>query len=299
MIVENIMKDYVGINERILEEWRTDYVKKNKPLYPKCQNLGAYFALDGIMNKGEFAPCKNDDGAFFRWERKHGGDENKMWNEAPLRILFLTKDQNTGGNEAWDVRSESFRYRSENIPPSEMCFQRESRLYVNLAYTLYGLINTTPQGKACYDGLTDRKTSDAAILEVIDKTIFARINCKKEVGEARCDNYTLETAIKEDKKFLKNQIVNLDADIFVCCGFSNTIDETGNLMLNFLNTIGYKFPKTKDKWIYYDKDKNKLAINSYHLSYMGFDYETIIEFYYDFLKQHPEFVKSHRLKSNY
>lgn len=65
MIVENIMKDYVGINERILEEWRTDYVKKNKPLYPKCQNLGAYFALDGIMNKGEFAPCKNDDGAFF------------------------------------------------------------------------------------------------------------------------------------------------------------------------------------------------------------------------------------------
>lgn len=293
---KKIMKDYVRENDRILEEWRADYVRKNRPLYPNCTNLEAYFALDGIMNKGIFAPCINIDGTFSRWERKPSGEENTLWNDTPLRILFLTKDQNTSGNESWDVRSESFRYRSETILPSQMCFQRESRLYVNLAYLLYCLINTTPQKKACLESITDRESLDAAILEVIDNAIFARINCKKEVGEARCDNRTLENAINEDKQFLKEQIVNLDADILVCCGFSSAITETGNHMLNFLNTIGYNFPKSKDDWIYYDEGNNKLAINSYHLSYLGFDYRSMIDAYYDFLKQYPDFVNSHRAK---
>jgi hypothetical protein len=174
-----------------------------------------------------------------------------------------------------------------------MYLQRESRLYVNLAYILYGIIKTNEKNKACFDSFADRESLEASILETVDKSIFARINCKKEVGEARCSNNLLDTAIRTDSKFLEEQINNLEADIFVCCGFSETTNGTGNLMLNFLNTIGYDFKADVEKgsWLYYDEKKNKIAINSYHLSYLSFDYNGMINAYYEFLKEHPEFVK--------
>lgn len=289
------VKDFVGENQRILDEWRDDYVRKNQPLYPDCKNLGDYFTPDGIMFKGDFFPVYKNDGSFFRWARKANGNENAMWDKAPLRILYLTKDQNTSDDVAWDVKSESFRYRSENYPPSDMYLQRESRLYINLVYTLYGILNTTAESKADFDCFADRDSLDASILEMVDKSIFARINCKKEVGYERCSDKTLEDAINNDKDFLKRQITLLDADIFICCGFNKTIRESGNHMLNFLNTIGYNFKADKkEEWIYYDEVNNKIAINSYHLSYLSLDYEGMIEAYFGFLKVHPTFTESHR-----
>ena len=66
-------------------------------------------------------------------------------------------------------------------------------------------------------------------------------------------------------------------------------------MLNFLNTIGYNFTaEKKESWIYYDERNNKIAINSYHLSYPGLDYAGMVEAYFEFLKAHPGFTNSHR-----
>ena len=87
----------------------------------------------------------------------------------------------------------------------------------------------------------------------------------------------------------------MDADIFVCCGYNQSIPDAGNRMLNLLNTIGYHFkPQDEEKWIFYDSDKNKVAINSYHLSYLRFDYVGMISAYHEFLKKHPAFSESHR-----
>ena len=289
------VKDYLRENQRILDEWREDYVRKNQHLYPKCENLGDYFAPDGIMFKGDFFPDYKNDGSFFRWARKASGSENDMWNKVPLRVLYLTKDQNTSDDVAWDVKSESFRYRSENYPPSVMYLQRESRLYINLVYTLYGIINTTAKSRADFNCFADRESLEASILETVDNSIFARINCKKEVGYERCLDKTLDDAINNDKEFLKRQISLLDADIFICCGYNKSIGGSGNLMLNFLNTTGYNFKANKkEDWIYYDEESNKIAINSYHLSYLGLDYEGMIDAYFEFLQAHPDFTKSHR-----
>ena len=83
------MKDYVAENKRILNEWR----KSNE------KNGETNFADDGIMYRGKI------EGFDYGTERFSDKDqENKMWNEAPLRILFLTKDQNAGEYDAWDVR---------------------------------------------------------------------------------------------------------------------------------------------------------------------------------------------------
>ena len=48
------MKDYVAENQRILDKWRNEYVKRNKANWPGYFNLHEYFAPDGIMYKGEF-----------------------------------------------------------------------------------------------------------------------------------------------------------------------------------------------------------------------------------------------------
>lgn len=287
-----IMKDYVEENERILEEWCKSYVEKKQSKYPNCKNIHEYFAPDGIMFKGEFLPDSRnypDGKSIFRWKRDSSGEENTLWTIAPLRILFLTKDQNTSGDVAWDVRSETFRYPDKRYNPKEMYLYSQNAFFRNLVYSLYGIMNTTADNHMGYDF----KNED--VLAFADKQIFARINCKKEVGEDKCQDDVLVDAIEWDKKFLKRQIDNLDADIIVCCGYCQLIPDTGNRMLNLLNDIDYHFePQDEEKWIFYDSDKNKVAINSYHLSYLRFDYVGLISAYHEFLKKHPTFIKSHR-----
>ena len=46
--------------------------------------------------------------------------ENSLWEAAPLRILYLTKDQNTSGSETWDVRSESYRHLAPNATEDDL-----------------------------------------------------------------------------------------------------------------------------------------------------------------------------------
>ena len=129
-----------------------------------------------------------------------------------------------------------------------------------------------------------------------DEYPFARINCKKEVGGPSCPDNVLEKVINDYSCYLKQQILNLDSDIFVCCGNNNK----ENLILNFLNKIGYKFEYLNDESysIYYDKEKNKIAIDLYHLSYYYYSreamYNDAIKTYFAFLKSHPHFIKSHR-----
>lgn len=260
----NILKN----NEVILERW-----KKNNDA------LGEHeFAPDGIMYRGLIA----ESGV----ERKPDNDlESKIWETAPLRILFLTKDQNSGAEGAWDVRAETGRTKlgSDNISG---IFSR------NLMYQLYGLVNTTPSFLPEYDFTN----SDA--IKLYDSFPLARINVKKESGCSSVDNQTLRTYLDRDESFISLQIDNLDADIIVCCGYSQSIDGTGNLLLNFLNNHGYNFQQQEPTgWIYYDVEKDKVAVNNFHLSARKSSEKTYRELtsaYQAFLKDHPDFIKPHR-----
>ena len=161
------MKDYVAENQRILDKWRNEYVQKNKADWPEYFNLYEYFAPDGIMYKGEFqgeeryfkkkTGDKDPYYRVFRWVRIPSGEENVLWANAPLRLLFLTKDQNTDGNISWDVRNESFRYISEEYKPEEMWLDTNNAFYRNLVYTLYGIMNTTAEKKINYHEIDDKK----------------------------------------------------------------------------------------------------------------------------------------------
>ena len=284
------MKDYVAENERILNEWRNHL------------NQYEYFAPDGIMYKGEFRGAYKyyENGEYkFRWVRIPSGRENILWTDAPLRVLFLTKDQNTSGDTAWDVRSETYWAADENVTPEERGIDK-SRFNSNLVYILYGILNTTADKQVGYNDFTDNEA-----LSFADEQIFARINCKKEVGGEKCENYDLQKAIDRDLKLLKEQILNLDADIIVCCGHQNE----KNIILNTVYDI-YKDEfeyvncvEGKGTGMHYNAKRNKLAIDAYHLSHLNGGsearYNETVGMYYEFLKylkktKSIDFTNSHR-----
>lgn len=260
------MKDYIKENQDILSRWELSNIKNGEN----------NFAPDGIMYRGIFS----DYGTGIERLPDNEGSENEKWANAPLRILFLTKDQNAGGEDAWDVRGET----------GDLSYA----FFRNLMYQLYGLVNTTTTQKADYEF-----TNEDAI-ELYNTFPIARVNVKKEAGESSIKNEVLRFYLDRDKKFIKEQILNLDADIIVCCGYSDYVEESGNLLLNFLNNeCGFSFERQPDdNWIYFDQALNKIAINNWHLSVRYSSekiYDQMMTAYKNFLNNHPKFIETHRL----
>ena len=289
------MKDYVAENKRILDDWRDSYVNNIAPEWPDRtkEELAKYFAFDGIMNVGN--KFKIDEKGTI-W-REASGKENIMWNECPLRVLFLTKDENA--DEAWDVRTETFYKKGYGLPPQNKTIS-DSFFFRNEACLLYGLLNTKPHKMIMCD---DFSWEDA--LRLSDEKIFARINCKKETGGPTISNKRLEDAIKVYFDNLKEQILNIDADILVCCGNQND----NNVILNTIYDIyenEFEYVNCidgKGTGMHYNAKRNKLAIDAYHLAFLtgGVEarYNEIVGMYYEFLKylkktKDIDFSASHR-----
>ena len=280
------MKDYsdfVGKNQEILDKWRTKYPLKKQ----------GKFAEDGIMNKGDFYLDPLMGYACFRSPSKDG-IENILWAKAPLRVLFLTKDENISSTGiVWDVRKETFHQKGTRIDQNLIT---DNPFYRNQANILYGILHTRAENMV---GFHEFSYEDA--LKISDDVIFARINCKKEGGGKTIADEKLDKEIRQYFDDLKDQILKLDADIIICCGHQ----QEKNVILNALYDI---YPNEfqyvnlgfgKGTGLHYNEAKNILAIDAYHLAYLTggeeLRYYEVVGAYYEFLKQYPEFAKSHRV----
>lgn len=288
------MKDYVKENQRILDEWRAKFIKDNG-----SENEWK-FAPDGIMNKGKFS-APDENGVIWR-ERsdKDGTIENDLWGNAPLRVLFLTKDENLYDDsiEAWDVRSETFHAKNSELSENKAS---GSFFYRNEANILYGILNTSPINMV---GFEEFSINDA--VKFSDNQIFARVNCKKEGGEETIENSKLYDIINNDYYLLKDQILNLDADIFICCGNQNDENPTLDLLYEIYKDefVYCNYGTNKGTAVHYNEKRNKLAIDIYHLAYSrnGGEiarYYEAVGAYYSFVKyisytKGVDFTKSHR-----
>ncbi|MBR0497488.1 MAG: hypothetical protein IJJ78_00215 [Paludibacteraceae bacterium] len=272
-------KNYVEENEKILDAWEQEYKNRGKNI---C------FSRDGIMFRGLF---ENIEGY---WVRERG-NENELWSKSPVRILYLTKDQNAGEDhdDYWDCRASTFHRRFSKKEDDVLC--DVTAFNTNFSKSLYGLATTTPDKMVEYDDIDEKE-----VVKVCDEYPYAQINCKKEAGGAKCSDAVLDAAMKEYAPFLKQQILNLDADIIVCSGgWRGNANE--DVMVNFLNSIGYNFERDKDCGNYvfhYDETHNKVAISAYHLGFFAYGrkqmYDDIVKTYYLFLQKYPDFIKSHR-----
>ena len=212
--------NFVEKNDSILQKWKEHNEKVEKTMNQQKPN----FASDGIMFRGEIDQYLADENE--RWSDPE--KENELWENAPIRYLFLTKDQNCWDKPAWDVRSETGRSNEDSC-------SIQYRFYRNLMYILYGIINS--EDTLCgYEDFTNEQA-----IQTYDSAPLARINVKKQAGGSSIDNNKLKTYIERDKEFLIEQITALDADVLICCGYSESIEDTGNIILNFLSKEIYNF----------------------------------------------------------
>lgn len=264
--------NYVEKENQILKEWSDAYQKDGGDY--------RFFSLDGIMFRGNL--YKIDEGYWL-----HESDVNKtnqIWSDSKKRILFLTKDQNLGDGYAWDDRKLSLKKQNSEADDMEI---RSEIFYRRILWTLYGLVMTTPQKMMKWDEFTNTEA-----LKLSEEYPYARINCKKEGGGPVCPNDVLVAFMENYSTFLERQILNLDADIIVCCGSQNE----HNVFIDFLNHHGYNF-NGKEYPILYDETKKVIAIDAYHpqcrLSHSEY-YKGIVENYYNFLQQYPQFAEKCR-----
>ena len=267
--------NYVEKNNQILKEWFS--------VFQAIGLTGDSFAEDGIMFRGEF-----DNSNRPHWFRHESGEENALWANAPLRILYLTKDQPSESCGAWDLRDEC--YHDPNSRIEDYKLRHEFTFHRNLVYSLYGFYCSIQGKNPSFEDVSS-PSLEPEVLRVSDEFPFARINCKKMVGGSNCPQEKLEEALKKDEEFLKQQIMSLDADLMICCGNQNG----KNVILEMLNRIGYNFQHTdKDSYdVYYDEKNQVVAIDSYHLSFPYGDanhYRDLVLTWQAFLEKHPGFL---------
>src|SRR5574344_970664 len=271
--------DYVKKNQRILDEWLKEFIKNG--------GNEDYFAPDGIMYRGKMEQDENGIWAFSQNKAK----ENKLWSECPLRILYLLKEQNRWGGDAWDVRCESYHKQYTDEKDYE---SRLMNFHKHILTSLYGLSNTTNGNKVDYDAID---FSDA--LKLSDEIPYAKINVKKDAGEGKSDDSVVESEMNKYASFLKKQILNIDSDLIICCNYVKQNQPYHSYILRFLKENVYPDLEKFNDNDWYDKQHNKLVIVTWHASYSFVSekdyYEKIMSSYEEFLKENPDFLKSHRV----
>lgn len=253
-------------NEQLLNEWEIASINNKEE---------ADFVHDGILYRGKVIYI--NDG----WKHEPGNEE-ELWENSSKRILYITKELYDGeGGDAWDIRCETCR--KNETGENTILLDTRSRFTKNYPYLTYGLANITANHYIDFDGFSDE---DA--IQNFDNCTLARINVKKQYGNAKINDSTLVKYINKYSNLLKQQILLLDADIIVSCG---------GKIFNFLRDSCYNLERIND-WIYYDASLNKVIINSWHLSYFCISYESfytqMMEAYYEFLQNHPHFLNPKR-----
>lgn len=257
-------------NQRLLEEWEAVSAKNNET---------AEFVPDGILYRGSIKYSENGC-----WGHQPG-NEDEVWQQAAKRILFITKDLND--EEAWDIRCETGRKNGSG--ENNIKIFRGTNFCPNYMYQVYGLGHTTAEHYVDIDSIAEKD-----VIDYFDTCALARINCKKQLGNSRLDDRKLDEYINKYSDLLKRQILLLDADIIVCCGWTQ---KTGNRIFDFVCTHCYEFEEI-NYWISYNRLLNKIVINSWHpstrhVSVKNF-YDQMMEAYREFLRRYPDFLKPNR-----
>ena len=253
---------------------------KNEELLNKMAQLmekkGYSIVKDGLLYRGNLTI--NENGC---WNRLKGNEE-QLWNEVPLKIMFLMKDFTN--DDMPDIRTETMR---KNGIPSETYdpYKRDS-FTKNILYWLYGLTHMKETNLIPFSEIEDERVC----FNYYEKYPLARINCKKNPGGSRLDNSVLKIYFGEPlySYMLREQIREFDADIILCCGGNSLIKD---FVVNRCYDGDWD---KKNNWIYYNSKHCKLVIDSYHPSYTRkkqWLYEELMKNYLEFVHENELFYK--------
>ncbi len=209
-----------------------------------AQSLGDDSELveDGLLYRGDI---------FYENECWHRlpGNEEELWNNAPRKLLILTKDLND--DEAWDIREETGRYNM-----AVYSYEKAISFYKNLRMWSYGLFNTTADHSPTFEEARDMNVSGP----FYESAPIARINCKKQVGGGTISDAVLLSYLEKYAELLKRQVMLYDADIILCCG-KVILDFVRAQCLTDLSPVA-----GTEGWMYHSPSTNKVVIHSHHPS---------------------------------
>ncbi len=235
------------------------------------------FAWDGLLFRGE---CKNINGC---WEMQPG-NETQLWDNAPCRLLILTKDTTLNGGMD-DMRIESARKNHT----FDFVVTTSATFYRNLSLWSYALINAVQGGTILpYDDTPDWDK----LRELYTTLPIARVNCKKQIGESSISNAKLKEHISRYAEFLTEQVSMYDADIILCCGGGGVIKDF--VKVHYLPDL---LQFSHDAWVHHSPSTLKIVIDSFHPSVAKRPeemYENMMADLKGFLTHHPEYLKLNR-----
>lgn len=253
--------------------------KKLEKLFSKWeevakQNGDTQFCPDGLMNKGEVRYLENGV-----WEAQ-SGDEERMWLEAPKKVLFLFNDYNAGTNEdeAADIRCFTLRKNGSGAD----AIQIDHGFCEVVACWLYGLLHVNGGKARNFDSI-----DNADLCNFLDKTPYAWMNCKKEGGAGQVSESVMNAYTKKYRDYIKEELLILDADIIVCGGTFSYVEDI------FREIYGERTKGTEHSLWYY-KEHNKVILTPNHPSARAstkVKYSDLMEVFEQFLAKYPEFIK--------
>lgn len=229
--------------QRLLEQWWAEY--GNDPL----------FCFDGLHLVGK---NRKDSGAWVMDESDCPGKNERIWNDAKVRCLFLTKDHNLcGDEEGVDIRTETGYDNSTD--------GLYHQFYARYLILLYGLCHINLLSGE-YPSFEVASNQDIYWDNFMEAPVV-RINTKKIAGFAQCPEPLLREYIEKDKGWLKRQIGLYGANIIVVCDGT----EDDNPMLDLVKDI---FPDLKntvldgkeDPWVMYSAKDKVAVIWEWHMS---------------------------------
>lgn len=184
--------------------------------------------LDILFSEWKYQMQRNGDKGFcYDGLIYRDGNEDKLWNAASRRIVFLLKEQND--NDGEDVRE--WTGSINGISPNGNFFHR-------LAAWLYGLSHVSAHG---YPPLSEAFRNDVQ-MRVLSQYPYAYVNLKKQTGGARASDAEVYAHAARYAPFLRKQLNILNGNIIICCG-SIVFQAATELLYNHTpiteKTIGY------------------------------------------------------------
>lgn len=229
--------------QELLEQWWKEY--DNDPL----------FCYDGLHLVGEASKAT---GAWEMDESACPGKNEKVWNDAKVRCLFLTKDHNLGGDE----EGVDFRRETGYDNATDGLYHQ---FYARYLMLLYGLCHIDP-ATGDFPSFEEASNQDT-YWDFFMEAPVVRINAKKIAGYASCPEPMLREYIERDKARLKEQIGLYDANIIVVCDGA----EVDNPMLGLMKEMHPDLKNTilegkEDPWVMYSAKDKVVVIWEWHMS---------------------------------
>lgn len=230
---------------------------------------------------------------------------DELWAKAKRRVVFMLKDKNTPGQQAWgeDIR-EWLKYESNR----ELSGQNMRTGFLpNLAGMLYGILNTrTDTGKLSYGTDIDNNPD---VAKTWREQPFAFVETKKLAGGNTVSPNIIMSYLKEDSQFIKEELAILRPNIIVCCYGNDLLYEkfVSLLSVNTGSVQTKEYPYlindrtvAKCKWCYYTdpdrlySDNGFVIINSFHPTKSPqkqnwLIVERVLSTFNSFVMEHPEF----------